>query len=101
MIDISGTELITTQVAAVARQKLRVRLSQSSEVRKKIFASRKLLQDKLTRGEIIYGVNTGLGGNVRFILPSKDLAAHQQNIFRFLICGTGDPLPEDAVRAAV
>jgi phenylalanine ammonia-lyase len=52
-------------------------------------------------GEIIYGVNTGLGGNVRFILPAQDLAAHQQNIFRFLICGSGEPLPEDAVRAAM
>jgi phenylalanine ammonia-lyase len=101
MIDISGTQLNTLQVASVAREKLRVRLSQASEVRKKIVASRELLQDKLARGEIIYGVNTGLGGNVRFILPAKDLTQHQQNIFRFLICGTGDPLPEDAVRAAV
>ncbi|MGH7926355.1 MAG: HAL/PAL/TAL family ammonia-lyase, partial [Candidatus Binatia bacterium] len=50
---------------------------------------------------IIYGVNTGLGGNVRFILPAQDLAKHQQNIFRFLICGSGEPLPEDVVRAAM
>jgi phenylalanine ammonia-lyase len=101
MIDISGSQLTIAQVAAVARQKVRVRLSQAPEVRKKIAASRELLEEKLRRGEIIYGVNTGLGGNVRFILPAKDLAAHQQNIFRFLICGSGDPLPEDVVRAAM
>jgi phenylalanine ammonia-lyase len=101
MIDISGSQLTIAQVAAVARQKFRVRLSQAPEVRKKIVASRELLEEKLRRGEIIYGVNTGLGGNVRFILPAKDLAAHQQNIFRFLICGSGDPLPEDVVRAAM
>jgi len=101
IMEISGTQLTTTEVAAVAREKLRVRLSQERDVRKKILASRQLLEEKLRRGEIIYGVNTGLGGNVRFILPAKDLTAHQENIFHFLICGTGNPLPEDAVRAAI
>jgi phenylalanine ammonia-lyase len=101
IIDISGSQLTIPQVAAVAREKVRVRLSQAPEVRKKLVASRELLEEKLRRGEIIYGVNTGLGGNVRFILPAKDLAAHQQNIFRFLICGSGEPLPEEVVRAAM
>ena len=78
-----------------------LQLSQAPEVRNKILASRQLLEEKLQRGEIIYGVNTGLGGNVRFILPAQDLAKHQQNIFRFLICGSGDPLPDEAVRAAM
>ena len=100
-VPISGVQLTTAQVAAVARDKLRVQLSQEPAVRKKIVASRSLLEEKLRRGEIIYGVNTGLGGNVRFILPAKDLAAHQENIFHFLICGTGSSLPEDAVRAAI
>src|SRR5947199_10107456 len=101
IMEISGTQLTTTEVAAVAREKLRVRLSQERDVRKKILASRQLLEEKLRPGEIICGVNTGLGGNVRFILPAKDLTAHQENIFHFLICGTGNPLPEDAVRPAI
>jgi phenylalanine ammonia-lyase len=100
-IAISGTQLTAAQVAAVAREKLPVRLSQENGVRKKILASREVLEEKLRRGEIIYGVNTGLGGNVRFLLPARDLAKHQENIFRFLICGTGNPLPEDVVRAAI
>lgn len=100
-IEISGEKLSIPSVAAVARQKFLVQLSRAPEVKKKILASRQLLEEQIANGEIIYGVNTGLGGNVRFILPAKDLAAHQQNIFRFLICGTGNPLPEDAVRAAM
>ncbi|HEU4344437.1 MAG TPA: aromatic amino acid ammonia-lyase, partial [Candidatus Binatia bacterium] len=100
-IEISGENLSIASVAAVARENLPVQLSRKSEVRNKILASRRLLEEKLRNGEIIYGVNTGLGGNVRFILPAKDLTTHQQNIFRFLICGSGDPLPEDAVRAAI
>ncbi len=101
IIEISGENLTIPSVAAVARDKVLVQLSRAPEIKKKILASRQLLEEKIASGEIIYGVNTGLGGNVRFILPAKDLAAHQQNIFRFLICGTGNPLPEDAVRAAM
>jgi phenylalanine ammonia-lyase len=101
IIEISGMQLNSRQVADVARDGCQVQLSQDPDVQKKILASRELLEEKLRGGEIIYGVNTGLGGNVRFILPASDLAKHQQNIFRFLICGSGDPLPEDAVRAAI
>jgi phenylalanine ammonia-lyase len=101
MIEISGSRLTTSQVAAVARSNFPVQLSQEPDIREKILASRELLEQKLSRGEIIYGVNTGLGGNVRFILPAKDLAKHQENIFQFLICGSGDPLPTDSVRAAI
>jgi phenylalanine ammonia-lyase len=100
-IELSGSELTIDQVAAVARANQRVELSAAPGVRERLLASRQILEDKLRRGEIIYGVNTGLGGNVRFILPAQDLAKHQQNIFRFLICGTGDPLPEEVVRAAI
>jgi phenylalanine ammonia-lyase len=100
-IEISGAQLTISDVAAVARDHFRVKLSQEPDIRKRILASRELLEEKLRRGEIIYGVNTGLGGNVRFILPAKDLAKHQENIFQFLICGSGDPLPKDAVRAAI
>jgi phenylalanine ammonia-lyase len=99
--EISGSQLTIAQVAAVARDKQRIALSGAPEVRKKLLASRQILEEKLRRGEIIYGVNTGLGGNVRFILPAQDLAKHQQNIFRFLICGSGEPLPEEVVRAAM
>jgi phenylalanine ammonia-lyase len=101
VVELSGSELTIANVVEVARRSRRVQLSRAPEVRRKILASRQLLEEKLRRGEIIYGVNTGLGGNVRFILPAQDLAKHQQNIFRFLICGSGEPLPEEAVRASL
>src|SRR5918996_4178264 len=101
IIQISGTRLTTSQLAAVARDHFPVQFSQEPDITRKILASRELLEEKLRRGEIIYGVNTGLGGNVRFILPAQDLAKHQENIFQFLICGSGDPLPKDAVRGAI
>jgi histidine ammonia-lyase len=73
IIDVSGTRLTTSDVAAVARDNFAVRLSQEPDIRKKILASRELLEEKLRRGEIIYGVNTGLGGNAENSL--KEAAA--------------------------
>lgn len=101
LVEVSGSGLTIGDLVAVAREGKPVRLSETPEVRQKILRSRQILEEKLRAGEIIYGVNTGLGGNVRYILPSQELAHHQQNIFRFLICGSGDPLPEEAVRAAM
>ncbi|HWP59577.1 MAG TPA: aromatic amino acid ammonia-lyase [Candidatus Acidoferrales bacterium] len=100
-IKVSGDGLTIEQVVAVARARARVELSDEPEVRRRILASRRFLEQTIERGEVIYGVNTGFGGNVRFLLPKEELAEHQEDIFRFLVCGTGPPLPEDAVRAAI
>lgn len=100
-IEISGDHLTIEQAAAVARERRGVTLSQKPEVRQRISASRKLLEEKLKRGEIIYGVNTGFGGNVRFLIPTSELRHHQENLLQFMICGCGEPLPADAVRASI
>ena len=68
LIEICGDGLTIEKVASVARQNIRVELTSNIDVRNKISASRQLLEKKLTAGEIIYGVNTGFGGNV--ICPS-------------------------------
>ena len=100
-VEIFGDRLTLEQVDGVARGKRTVELTSNPEIRQKISAGHRLLEDKLARGEIIYGVNTGFGGNVRFLIPQEDLPFHQENLFRFLTCGVGQPLPEDAVRAAM
>ena len=77
LIEICGDGLTIEKVASVARQNIRVELTSNIDVRNKISASRQLLEKKLTAGEIIYGVNTGFGGNVRFLIPQNDLSFHQ------------------------
>src|ERR1700740_76873 len=100
-IEIFGDRLTLEQVAAVARGECNVELTSNQAIRERISAARSVLDDKLERGEIIYGVNTGFGGNVRFLIPQEDLPFHQENLFRFLTCGVGPPIAEDAVRAAM
>ena len=101
LVEITGDGLTINRVASVARQDSRVELSSNRAVINKISSSRQLLEKKLAAGEVIYGVNTGFGGNVRFLIPDTDLSFHQTNLLRSLSCGVGQPLPADAVRAAM
>jgi len=53
------------------------------------------------RGEILYGVNTGVGTNAVFVLPEDEAERFQESNLQQLCCGTGPPLPGEIVRAAM
>lgn len=53
------------------------------------------------RGEIIYGVNTGVGTNAVFVLPPADAERFQESNLQQLCCGTGPPLAAEIVRGAM
>ncbi len=69
--------------------------------RERIHKGRAALDAQLERGERIYGVNTGVGGNIRFALDPSQSELLQHNLMRHLSCATGPPLPADVVRAAI
>ncbi len=95
-----GERALTIEdVEAIARQSLPVRLAESA--RERVALGRRRLEEALGRGERIYGVNTGIGGNVKISLAPEDMETLQANLVRQLACGTGQPLPADVVRAAV
>jgi phenylalanine ammonia-lyase len=66
-----------------------------------IVKGRAALEEQLARGERIYGVNTGVGGNIKFTLTPDQAELLQHNIMRHLSCATGAPLTVDVVRAAM
>lgn len=94
-------ELELHDIVAIARLHRAVSLSEDSDFRDRIRHGRQTLERKLADGEVIYGVNTGFGGNVRFVIPDDELAHHQRNLIEYHCCGVGDPLPEEVVRAAI
>src|ERR1051325_3830601 len=98
---ISEHELTFADVIGVARGRRAVALSEEEDFRRRITRGRETLERKLAAGEVIYGVNTGFGGNARYVIPDDEVAHHQRNLLEFLACGVGEPLPEDAVRAAI
>src|SRR5580700_9876627 len=98
---ISQNYLSLDEILAVARHGRSVALSTDEEFQRRIGRGREVLERKLAAGEVVYGVNTGFGGNARYVIPPEELAHHQQNLLEFLSCGVGEPLPEEAVRAAI
>lgn len=73
----------------------------SGPARRRIAEGRARFLELLKAGERIYGVNTGVGGNVGISLPPEEMEQLQLNLVTYLGCATGQPLPNDVVRAAM
>ena len=99
MLVLTGQNLDLQHFASVVRRNRPVGLDPTARAR--LLASREALEAMLAQGDVIYGVNTGFGGNVKFLIPSKQVVCHQQGMLRHLCCGTGPMLPSEAVRGAM
>jgi histidine ammonia-lyase len=66
--------------------------------REAMAVSRRLVDQVLERGEVVYGVNTGFGELSRVVIPRADVDRLQMNLLRSHSVGVGPPLPEDVVR---
>ena len=97
-MELGSRPLTIEDVARVSREGVGVALT--SAARERIARGRARLEELLARGERIYGVNTGVGGNVGISLAPEEMDLLQHNIVRHLSCATGQPLPNDVVRAA-
>jgi phenylalanine ammonia-lyase len=98
ILELGPRPLTIEDVVRVARQGVSVALGASA--RQRIAQGRARLEELLEHGERIYGVNTGVGGNVGISLAPDEMDLLQHNIVRHLSCATGQPLPNDVVRAA-
>jgi phenylalanine ammonia-lyase len=92
-------KLTIEDVARVARSGEPISIAGSARAR--IAMGRTRLLELLARGERIYGVNTGIGGNVGISLAPDQMELLQHNLMHELGCATGQPLPAGAVRAAM
>jgi histidine ammonia-lyase len=78
----------------------RRRLALSDDVPEILQKGRTQLEKKIAAGQVIYGVNTGFGGNSNLVINSDQLASHQTNLLTFLSAGVGDRFSDEYVRAA-
>ena len=98
-IILTGKDLTIEELVRVARAGARVETA--GAVAPAVQASREALMRKLGRQEIIYGVSTGFGANVKYFIPPSELNALQQNVLHSLCCGAGPELEEAIVRGAI
>ena len=98
-IRIGSVPLTLEDLRAASRGRLRPEFVPGSLER--IDKGRAALTALVESGQRLYGVNTGVGGNIKFALSPEDAEALQHSLLRHLSCATGQPLPDDVVRGAM
>ena len=99
IVTINGKELTIEKLTAVARNNVQVKLSEGSIAR--INKCRELVENKISAGEIMYGINTGIGEFSETILKPDQIKDFQKYLIYNHAAGIGDPCPLDHVRAAM
>lgn len=94
---LDGETLTVPQVVEIARHHRPIRLSDAAIAR--VERARSCLERLVVGGEIVYGVNTGVGSLGNVSVPSADVEALQRNILRSHAAGTGPPVATEVVRA--
>ncbi len=98
-ISLDGAGLTADKVARIARHGEKVELADSALER--IQRCRVMLEEKIAAGEIMYGVNTGIGEFSEMVLDEDQVKNFQKYLIYNHSAGIGDPAPEEYVRGAM
>jgi histidine ammonia-lyase len=98
-ITLDGHSLTVEKVVQVAREGEKIAIN--PEAMKRIKKCRDLLEEKMKKREIIYGVNTGIGELSEVILTQDQVEKYQKYLIYSHAAGYGKPLPIEVVRAAM
>lgn len=98
-ITLDGHNLSIENVVQVARKNEKIDIH--PEAMKRIQKCRDLLEDKIKKREIMYGVNTGIGELSEVVLTQEQVEKYQRFLIYSHAAGYGKPLPIEVVRAAI
>ena len=98
-IELNGSGLTIDALYRIAYNNKSVKLSQTSI--DKIVLCRKMVEDKISQGEIVYGINTGIGEFSETILDDSQIEEFQKYLIYNHSAGIGGPAPKEYVRAAM
>ena len=93
---LNGDPLTLAQLEAVAAATLDVAIDPASK--KRMLASRAVVDRAAAGDTAAYGINTGFGKLADVRVPPDQVATLQQNLVRSHCCGVGEPLSEAEVR---
>ncbi|MFU8842391.1 MAG: HAL/PAL/TAL family ammonia-lyase [Bacteroidales bacterium] len=96
---IKGEGLTIEDVVRVARHHQQVELHPAALER--IRKCRAMLEKKIEKKEIMYGVNTGIGEFSEVVLNDDQVKDFQKYLIYNHAAGIGDPMPEEWVRGAM
>jgi histidine ammonia-lyase len=98
-IEIDGDHLTIEQVIQVARNHTKVTLAPTA--RKALTQAAKTIQTLVAKDNSIYGINTGFGPLRDEKIDKTQVETLQINLIRSHAVGTGNPFPQEVVRAAM
>ena len=96
---ITGNDLRIEDVYNIAHGKEKVELH--PDALKRITICRAFIEQKIEKGEIIYGVNTGIGEFSEVVLTGKQIKQFQKYLIYNHSAGIGEPCPIEHVRGAM
>jgi len=96
---IDGEHLTIEEIVAVARHGANVTLASSA--REAICRAQSWVQNIIKQEEPVYGINTGFGVFSEHRIPSEDYGKLSRNLILSHAVGTGSPLDDEVVRAAM
>jgi histidine ammonia-lyase len=97
--DLDGHSLKIEDVVRIARGGEKVELDKDAVTR--INKCRALLESKIKTGEIMYGVNTGIGELSEVVLTPEQVEKYQKFLIYSHAAGCGEPVAEEDARAAM
>ena len=96
---LDGLNLTIEKLVQIARQGEKLELHPEAWARIKV--CRAMLEEKIAAGEIMYGVNTGIGEFSEVVLDDEQVKQFQRYLIYNHAAGIGDPAPIEYVRAAM
>jgi histidine ammonia-lyase len=96
---LTGNDLTLEEVTRVARENEPVELS--DDARSRMAETRKLVELVVARGDIVYGLSTGVGARKKVSVAPEDMPAFNRALIANHRVGLGPDAPEDVVRATI
>jgi len=98
-IVLDGSGLTVEKLVQIARYNEKVELH--PEALKRIKECRAMLEEKIQKHEIMYGVNTGIGEFSEVVLDDEQTKQFQKYLIYNHSAGIGDPAPIEYIRGAM
>jgi histidine ammonia-lyase len=98
-VELTGQPLSLAEIARISRGDGSIQVGASAHAG--IHSSRRVVEEIVAKGEVVYGVSTGFGKLSDVHVPAQELRQLQLNLVRSHACGIGNPLSEAEVRAMI
>jgi histidine ammonia-lyase len=98
-LELSGKPLTFGDLARIGQRLTRLSAAEAAMVR--VDAARKVVEDKIARGEPVYGATTGVGAMKDVEWTPEQIETFNLGLVRAHHFGTGAPFPSSVVRSAM